>query len=457
MMTAWHRFRADVQAALIAGMADEYDRRTWSADRIARAQRAGLRVLLQHAMERSPFHRERLAGIDVVDVDPADMSELPVMTKSQMMDGLDNVLADRRLDRGVVEAALANTGAEPVVILDDYIALASGGCSGQRGIFVLDRAAVAAFVACSARQPGPVDVVPGAAGGQTVMALVAAPSAVHATGMLAALMSGGTTPIRSARVPATQPLGEIVERLNAMQPAILTGYASMLVRLAAEADAGRLNIAPTAVSSTSETLLPEMRSVIRDAFGVPVLDGFGSTEGLVGKTCPDDPVFVFNTDRCIVEMVDAENRPVAPGTPSAKVLITNLYNLTQPLIRYELTDTFVRQSDAAEHGYLRADVQGRADDVLRYESFDLHPIVIRSVMVKTPEVIDYQVRQTPCGIDVVAVTADGAHHDGLSDRLRRALVDGGLKRADVRVRPVDRLDRHPVTGKLRRFVPLTDA
>ena len=269
MMTAWHRFRADVQAALIAGMADEYDRRTWSADRIARAQRAGLRVLLQHAMERSPFHRERLAGIDVVDVDPADMSELPVMTKSQMMDGLDNVLADRRLDRGVVEAALANTGAEPVVILDDYIALASGGCSGQRGIFVLDRAAVAAFVACSARQPGPVDVVPGAAGGQTVMALVAAPSAVHATGMLAALMSGGTTPIRSALVPATQPLGEIVERLNAMQPAVLTGYASMLVRLAAEADAGRLNIAPTAVSSTSETLLPEMRSVIRDAFGGP--------------------------------------------------------------------------------------------------------------------------------------------------------------------------------------------
>ena len=108
MMTAWHRFRADVQAALIAGMADEYDRRTWSADRIARAQRAGLRVLLQHAMERSPFHRERLAGIDVVDVDPADMSELPVMTKSQMMDGLDNVLADRRLDRGVVEIGRAH-------------------------------------------------------------------------------------------------------------------------------------------------------------------------------------------------------------------------------------------------------------------------------------------------------------------------------------------------------------
>lgn len=49
---------------------------------------------------------------------------------------------------------------------------------------------------------------------------------------------------------------------------------------------------------------------------------------------------VFNTDLCIVELVGADNRPVTPGAPSAKVLVTNLYNVTQPLIRYEPTDTF---------------------------------------------------------------------------------------------------------------------
>ncbi len=190
---------------------------------------------------------------------------------------------------------------------------------------------------------------------------------------------------------------------------------------------------------------------------MPVVDGFGSTEGLLGKTCPDDNVFVFNTDLCIVELVDDENRPVAPGVRSAKVLVTNLYNLTQPLIRYELTDTFTRWPDAVEHGYLRARVLGRNDDVLHYGTVDVHPIAIRSVMVKTPEVIDYQVHQTRCGIDVFAVVADGSRLEGLSDRLRRALSDGGLCRPEVTVRPVDRLDRHPVSGKLRRFVPLTTA
>ena len=275
--------------------------------------------------------------------------------------------------------------------------------------------------------------------------------------MLAALTASGMTPVQTELVPATLPLGEIVGRLNLVQPAILTGYASMLVRLAAEASAGRLRITPAMVSSASETLLPEMRAAIRSAFGVPVVDGFGSTEGLVGKTCPDDDVFVFNTDLCMVELVDNLNRPVAPGSPAAKVLVTNLYNLTQPLIRYELTDTFVRQPDAEDHGYLRARVLGRNDDVLHYDAVDVHPIVIRSVMVKTPEVIDYQVRQTPYGIEVFAVTADGAHVASLSDRLCRALSDGGLRRPEVTVRPVDCLDRHPVTGKLRRFIPLTTA
>ncbi len=453
-MTAWLRFRDDVHAALLADLANQFDRRSWDSELIYRAQRDGLRALVRHAVERSPFHRRRLAGIDADRIDPADLTTLPVMTKADMMDALDDVFTDRRLDRATVETALAATRTEPVPILGDYIALASGGCSGQRGVFVLDRAAVTAFVACTARQPGPGDPVL-AGPDQPLMAFVASPSAVHATGMLAALMTGGATPVRSALVPATQPVGEIVARLNALQPSVLTGYASMLVRLAAEANAGRLRIAPRAVSSTSETLLPELRCAIRDAFGVPVLDGFGSTEGLVGKSSPDQDVMVFNTDLCIVELVDTEYRPVAPGTPSAKVLVTNLYNRTQPLIRYELTDAFV--AEPGDNGYLRARVRGRADDVLRYGSADVHPIAIRSVMVKAAEVIDYQVRQTPCGIDVVVVAGDGARLDGLSDRLRLALTDSGLPRPDVVVRRVEALDRHPGSGKVRRFVPLAGA
>jgi phenylacetate-coenzyme A ligase PaaK-like adenylate-forming protein len=451
----WEPFRDDLQERILTRVVDQFDRMSWSADRIKSAQRDGLRTLLRRAAEHSPFHRLRLADIDIERVEPDDLSALPVMTKAQMMDSLDDVFTDRRLRRATVESTLAATDDEPVPILDEYIALASGGCSGRRGIFVLDRAAASAFMLSVTRQPGPVNPMAAAPGVQPRMALVASPSAVHATGMLAALTCAGAAPVRSHLVPATLPVDEIVDRLNSLRPTVLAGYASMLVRLAAEGSAGRLRIAPVAVSSTSETLLPEMRAAIRDAFGVPVLDGFGSTEGLFGKTSADDDVFMFNSDLCIVELVDADNNPVAEGAPSAKVLLTNLYNLTQPLIRYELTDSFIRQADAADHGHLMARVQGRSDDVLYYGTVAIHPIAIRSVMVKTPEVIDYQVHQTRCGVDVFVVTDAGSHMASLTDRLARALVAGGLRRPKVIVRTVDRLDRHPVTGKLRRFIPLT--
>ena len=120
------------------------------------------------------------------------------------------------------------------------------------------------------------------------------------------------------------------------------GYPTKLAQLAREQLAGRLAIAPRSVTATSEQLSAEDRATITAAFGVPVINQFASTEGLVGHSEPGGSVLTFATDMCIVELVDAENRPVADGAASTRILVTNLYNLTQPLIRYELTDRFVR-------------------------------------------------------------------------------------------------------------------
>jgi phenylacetate-CoA ligase len=99
-------------------------------------------------------------------------------------------------------------------------------------------------------------------------------------------------------------------------------------------------------------------------------------------------------------------------------------------------------------------VHGRADDVLHYDEIDVHPLAVRSAMVKTPEVVDYQIRQTPRGIDVDAVTVGTANVERLTGLLVHALTQAGLGQPDVTVRIVHTLQRHHETGKLRRFVPL---
>jgi phenylacetate-CoA ligase len=453
--TGFDHLRAQVQAELLARLPDHIERLRWSREQIEASQREALRTLLAHAIENSPFHRQRLGNIDPNHFDLPDLSGLPVMSKAEMMDSLNDVFTDRRLNRELVEQALAATSTEPVPILGRYTAIASGGVSGQRGVFVSDSEARTSFILSALRSQmarlGSLGSLP--PGGVTI-AMVTAASAVHGTGSMPAWGAGGALSFRVIPVPVTLPLAEIVERLNTLQPPLLYGYSSMLARLAADQRAGRLRIAPMSVITNSETLTPEMRAAIAEAFEAPIVDQFGSSEGLMGMTTPDDDVLVFNSDLCIVELVDAENRPVPPGVPSAKVLLTNLYNRTQPLLRYELTDSFVQQPDAPDHGHLRATVRGRAEEVLHYNGVDIHPHVVRSALVKSPEILDYRVRQTRRGLDLEALALASVNSDRLAEQLIQALAAAGLHNAAVSVRMVDHLERMPDTGKLRRFLPL---
>jgi phenylacetate-CoA ligase len=131
-----------------------------------------------------------------------------------------------------------------------------------------------------------------------------------------------------------------------------------------------------------------------------------------------------------------------------------LENRLQPLIRYRITDSFVEQPPVPAHGYLRARVEGRSDDVLHFGGVVLHPLVVRSVLVHAAEVVDYQVRQTPGGIAVDVLAPRGVDAGSLRADLTGALTAAGLGGAEVTVTAVPALPRDPCTGKLRRFLPL---
>jgi phenylacetate-CoA ligase len=246
----------------------------------------------------------------------------------------------------------------------------------------------------------------------------------------------------------------MVARLNAAAPPALLGYPSKLTELAREKLAGRLTIAPRSVTSIAELLAPADRAVIEQGFGVPVINSFVSTEGLAGHSQPGGSVLSFASDLCLAELVDEGNNPVPPGVTSAKVLVTNLHNLTQPLIRYELTDRFTRPAGAPSAGWLRASIEGRADEVFHYDSRSIHPHVIRSTLSGEGAVREYQVRQTEAGLDVTCVTGSHLDSEALTVRLQGALRQAGLTGPQVTVTLADAIPRDLRTGKVRRFIPL---
>ena len=151
---------------------------------------------------------------------------------------------------------------------------------------------------------------------------------------------------------------------------------------------------------------------------------------------------------------DSAPLPAARRLRSRWPALTNLYNHTQPLIRYELTDRFTRHPADPGSGYLRATVEGRADDTFYYGATVVDPLIIRTVMVRTPAALEHQVRQTGRGIDIAVVASEPLDHAALAAALARSLRAAGLPDPQVHVRQVPDIARHPETGKARRFIPL---
>ena len=75
----------------------------WSVSQLRAERERRPRALVQIAKERSPWHRERLRGIDPNALVEDDLQNLPTMTKADLMSNWDDIVTDRRLSLKMVE------------------------------------------------------------------------------------------------------------------------------------------------------------------------------------------------------------------------------------------------------------------------------------------------------------------------------------------------------------------
>ena len=308
----------------------------WSRDRLLELQRERLRALVAHAVAASPYYREVL-GPDAASGD-VPLRELPTLSKATMMDNFDRIVTDRRLRRADLEAHLSGPAADRPY-LGRYKLFTTAGTTGVRGLFVEDLDEFAVWIGTCLR-----GLASWGLGPATRLAGIGSPSPLHISSQAyAALLGGQASP--APRLAVTTALPEMVKALNGFQPEALTAYPSVAAALAEEQLQGRLRIAPALVATTSEVQAADMRRRMVDAWEVEPLNFYGTTEALivaVGR--PGQAGMDILEDLVVVEVVDVDDRPVAPGFPGHKVLLTSLVNRVQPLLRYP------RQSRAARLG-----------------------------------------------------------------------------------------------------------
>jgi phenylacetate-coenzyme A ligase PaaK-like adenylate-forming protein len=451
---SYERLRVAHLHQIRAALDDHVERVAWPRERIERYRTERLRALLGYARERSPFHATRMRGFDTSTATVADLARLPAMTKREAQDEWDAIITAPRMRRAGAEAILAEQTWFSYTPDGEQV-FSSGGSSGVRGVYVWDWSLLVTLACLAWRMQarGERDAGAGASARPARLAVLEAGGPPHASTPLFDVPI--TAGMETIVIAAAQPFDEVVAAVQRARPTHLVGYASVVGRLARAAVAGSLEIAPVRVSTNSEPLTAEDRDVIRAAWNVPIHNLWGSTEiGVQAVGCGHGDGLHVCEDEVVLERVDASGEPVGPDRSAARTLATGLAGTMFPFIRYDLGDEVTLLQDACPCGSALvrvADVAGRRDDDFRYGAHTVPAGVFRNVLGTDPRISEYQVRQTRNGAEIIVVGTPDVTvvTAAVEDALRRH----GLAAPAVSV-TVAAIERHPTTGKLRRFVAL---
>jgi len=259
-----------------------------------------------------------------------------------------------------------------------------------------------------------------------------------------------------------EPLDQIVDQLNEWDPAMISSYPSLLAMLADERRAGRLKVRPKLLMSGGETLPPAEAHALARAFDCPVHDEYGASECMnIAWSCEQGALHL-NADWVILEPVDEQMRLVPPGTASTDVLITNLMNHVQPIIRYPLGDrvTLVRGDCECGCPLPRIRVNGRHDDVIRLpgthgKSVGILPLALETLVEEQPGIGSFQVVQTASDQLSIRIRTEASIDRAtawrsLEHRILRWLALQGVQARVALDAALPELDAR--TGKLRRVI-----
>ena len=430
---------------------------------IIRRQRARLTELVAFARAHSPYYRELYRELPDRVEDP---TALPVTSKKALMPRFDEWVIDPAVRLDQVRAFVNQPALVGDYFLGKYTIATTSGTTGTPGLFVLDDRSFTVAGVLAIRM---VRAWLGIRDLARILARGGRLAMINATGgHFASAVAGARLRRRRGDrvtvIPVSAPVADMVASLNRFRPALLAPYASIGALLASEQEAGRLHIDPVLVVLSAEGLATEEYERIARAFNATVRDSYAATEcPFLSYRCEHGWLHV-NADWVVLEPVDASHRPVAPGQRSHTVLVSNLANRVQPILRYDLGDSVVERPDACPCGspFMAIQVQGRAADALTFrtsrgESVTLPPLLFATAVDRVPGVELFQIIQTtPTGLRVRVRAEPGSEAPRVAHavraELRRLLRAHGLE--DVSIVPAHEPPEQSTGGKFRQITPL---
>lgn len=430
---------------------------------LANLQEERLHFLVAHARKHSPFLAEKYRNLP----EKFSLKDIPVLERAESVAHFDNWICDRDVTTPKLDDYLANSSTLTQDFLGRYRVLSTSGSTAAPLRIVRDmrhNQINAALLQsrfwggsklgsiAGLKQPWPRACAITAGGGRhsSYLSFLRMQKAYKDNGM------GNRAMFCSIETP----LPELIEKLNSFQPEILGSYPSILQILAKAQKSGKLAIRPLALCSSAEYLSPAALSMLEDVFQCPVMDNYCSTEGGEAAMLCKANHLHLNSDWIILEPVDELNNPVKDRL-SDGILLTNLANLVQPIIRYRISDRARLWEKPCSCGspFPVLEIEGRKEDILEFPtrngSFFLSPPVLMVASLHIPGCVACQfIQHSPTELEVRCESLTNADHATVA----KALVNKttGILQAneveDVRVSASDQPPLRGNSGKLRAFI-----
>ncbi len=435
--------------ALLRVLAFRWRFRRWSRERLQRWQTRRAVALANWTAANFAYYRELWHGHDLNDV-----WNLPTTRKHDVMANMavTNVLGASWEELSRFREEIDATGDYHRLFRGRYNVELSSGTSGAKGIYVLSPRERALYAAMIAARNG----IPRALRPFRVVLILRVDSP--------ALRQINLAGVRLRYLSLAAPIPEMVRFLNEESPNVLAGQPWVLRELARQQRTGALRLRLGALVPIAEVLEPDVRDEIAQAFIAPIRELYQASEGLLASSCEHGRLH-FNEDFVAVQLYDEAGQPARDDEPARRMVVTDLYRRTQPIIRYELNDMVELDPAPCPCGSrfrVIKRIHGRADDLLWARDAagrprPIFPDYFRRFIVRAAEAVEqYQVTQTALdrlrvrlqvreGADAQAVTA------AVRDNLRRMYAEheSAAPQIDFEFGPPE---LHPVSRKLRRII-----
>jgi phenylacetate-coenzyme A ligase PaaK-like adenylate-forming protein len=418
-----------------------HDANSLSREAIAALQKERLAAIVAHARENSPFYQKKYAGLP----DNPSLADLPPVGKQELTACMQEWVTDPEFSEEALVTFIRDMGSLGHLFMDKYSVSTTSGTTGEPLRMLRDSRHIninGAILQDRLYKSPLLKGVPEILEKKTKFASILGTGGHHAAltafeKRRTALEKDGLTGTMEL-LSIGEPVEEMVARLNNFQPEVITGYPSFLQILAGEQQEGRLNITPKVILCSAEQLTDETRLLIEDRFSCPVGNVFCSTEGGEVSILCDHGHMHLNSDWIIVEPIDRDGNPVPPGTMSDAILVTNLMNAVQPIIRYQVDDCVILHEAPCGCGlpFPYVDILGRTDDMPSFKGENttvrLSPIVFLNAVCDIEGVSIFQFIQSDPEALVMRVQylkdADpDAVNREIREKVQEQFVNHGLK------------------------------